>query len=85
MVMTETGTDYRYEHSKLRKEFIEMAERAANDIDSLRAQIRDIAPRAEAFNALQQVLDLMPKRSVGSAEDLAWMLRRRAEALKAEK
>lgn|GEM_PF-5483068 len=60
-----------------RSEAIEMMKRASAEIKALRAQIADLRPRADAYDRLAQVLDLLPTRNVGMAEDVAWMLDRR--------
>ena len=80
--MTEKDpTNWKYMHDKLRREMIEMAQRASEEIKSLRRANAVLGPRAEAFDAVQQVLDLMPKRSQGMGEDVAYRLDRRVEEL----
>ena len=74
-------TNHEYEAGKLRKELVDICNRAASEIDEERNAAARLAPRAEAFDAIQQVLDLMPKRSRGAKEDLAWRLRNRAREL----
>lgn len=64
-----------------RSEVIEMMKRASADIKALRAQIADLRPRADAYDRLAQVLDLLPTRNVGMAEDVAWLLDRRVAEL----
>lgn len=72
------------EARKLKREMAEMAERAAAEISDLRNSLTRIAPRAEAFDALQQVLGMMPRPSRGEGEDMAWRLKNRAAELRAE-
>ena len=64
------------------QEAIKMMERCAEEIASLRRHIEQLAPKAEAFDAITQILGLMPRRSVSGGEDLVWTLRRRIEELK---
>ncbi len=84
MPMTNEELNYRYERDALRKEMIEMAGRAASEIETLRAQIGRLAPKADAYDRLSQVLNLLPQPQQGYGEDVAHMLRRRAEKLQEE-
>jgi len=58
-----------------------MMKRASAEIKELRAQIADLRPRADAYDRLAQVLDLLPERSSGIAEDVARLLDRRVADL----
>jgi hypothetical protein len=72
--MTEKVTD---------KEFIDMAERASAEIKMLRRMNADIAPKADAYDHLTAVIRLLPQRSQGFSEDLAWALDKRVSELTA--
>lgn len=61
-----------------------MAERAAAEIESLRAHIDRIQPAADAYGAICSILDLLPKPNIGYGEDLARRLRVQAEELRAQ-
>lgn len=65
-------------------EAIEMMRRASSEIKDLRRQIEHLAPKAAAYDNLAVVLGLLPRPSVGMAEDVAWRLDKRVEELKAE-
>ncbi|GGH36252.1 hypothetical protein SAMN05444007_108241 [Cribrihabitans marinus] len=67
-----------------KQEAVEMMERASSEIKNLRAQVAELRPRAEAFDAVQNVLGLTCSKSLGYTEDWAWMLDKRAAELKAE-
>lgn len=59
-------------------EQVEMLRRASNEIKHLRSQIDRLAPKADAYDKLSQVLGFFPQRGGGMGEDVAWMLDRRA-------
>lgn len=63
------------------REAIEMMERSIEEIRSLRNVIASLRPRAEAYDAICTILDLLPKRSIGMGEDLIWRLQKRIEEL----
>ena len=62
-------------------EAIEMMTRCSTEIRNLRARIEAILPKAQAWDQLCKVLNLLPERSMGSEPDLAWMLERRIKEL----
>lgn len=62
-------------------EAIEMMKRCQSEIRNMRAQIDSLIPKAQAWDALCVVLDLLPRRSIGGEPDLAWMLQKRIEEL----
>ena len=64
------------------REAIEMMERASNEIKDLRRTIERLAPKAEAWDRLGQVLNLLPKSGRGESEDVAWMLDHRVLTVK---
>lgn len=66
------------------KEAIQMMERASQEIKSLRRTIDQLAPKADAYDAIRQLQDLMPRRSQGMGEDVAYLLDRRIMELTAK-
>lgn len=64
------------------QEAIEMMRRASSEIKDLRARISTLAPKAEAYDNMAALIDLLPKRSQGMSEDVAWKLDKRIEELK---
>jgi hypothetical protein len=67
------------------QEAVEMMVRCRNEIRSQRATIEQLMPKAQAWDQLCKVLNLLPQPSQGYGEDLAWRLDKRIEELKAEK
>jgi hypothetical protein len=63
------------------KEAIEMMQRCIHDIRDLRRQIEVLAPKAEAYDALRDVIRFLPKPSVGYGEDITWTLQKRIQEL----
>lgn len=64
------------------REAIEMMSRCKAEIQSLRAQIERLRPKAEAYDNLAIVLSLLPRQSMGMGEDLVWVLDKRMRELK---
>lgn len=64
------------------KEAIEMMQRCSSEIKELRATIDRLAPKAHAYDQLSVVLGLLPQKSQGYGEDLAWTLDKRIGELK---
>ncbi|MGU3656798.1 hypothetical protein [Methylobacterium fujisawaense] len=62
---------------------IQMMQRCREELLTQRRRIEALAPKAEAYDALCAVLDLLPKRSVGMTEDLTWRLELEIGAAKA--
>lgn len=63
------------------KEAIEMMQRCRHELISLRRQIEQLAPKAEAYDNIATVLRLLPRPSVGMSEDLVWTLEKRIREL----
>lgn len=63
------------------QEALEMMARCREEILSLRRTIDVLAPKAEAYDHLTKVLNLLPERSQGVGIDLAWSLQKRIEEL----
>jgi len=67
-------------------EALQMMHRCLREIESLRAQIDRLTPKAEAYENLQAIIRLMPRGgSVVASEDLVWALRKRIESMGAER
>lgn len=65
-------------------EAIQMMTRASDEIKTLRRTIDQLAPKADAYDAIRQIQDLMPRRSQGMSEDVAWLLDKRIRELQNE-
>lgn len=63
------------------KEAIEMMQRSMHEIQDLRARVATLAPKADAYDKLAIVLELLPKPSVGYGEDLVWRFQKRIKEL----
>jgi hypothetical protein len=63
-------------------EAMQMMRRASDEIKGLRATIERLQPKAEAYDSLRAVLDLLPRPSRGYGEDVAFLLDRRIEEIK---
>jgi hypothetical protein len=56
------------------KDAIDMMRLCADEIRMLRAEIDRLAPKANAYDTLCQVLGLLPRPSQGYGPDLIWRL-----------
>ena len=56
------------------KQAIQMMQRCAEEIRQLRRINAELAPKAEAYDSIRQVLNLLPQPSQGYGEDLVWRL-----------
>ena len=65
------------------KKAIQMMERCAEEIRTLRRINAELAPKADAYDALRQVLNLLPQPSQGYGEDLVWRLEKDIADIKA--
>jgi len=63
------------------REAIEMMNRCKQEIQSLRAAIKALEPKADAYDKLAIVLGLLPRPSIGMGEDLVWVLDKRIREL----
>lgn len=63
------------------QEATQMMKRASGEIKSLRAQIATLAPKADAYDSLRAIIGLLPQRSQGYGEDVAWMLDKRIDEI----
>lgn len=66
------------------KEAIDMMRRCASDIRQLRAERDGLAPLAEAYGVIKDIVGMAPiRRSMGASEDLVWTLEKRIRELEA--
>lgn len=65
------------------QDIIDMATRAAEEIEMLRRKIDRLEPAAEAYHAICAILRLLPVPAQGYGEDVAYRLRKQAEELRA--
>lgn len=63
------------------KEAVQMMRRASDEIKTLRRTIEQLAPKADAYDAIRQMQDMMPRRSQGFGEDVAYLLDRRIKEI----
>lgn len=70
-------------NSEAIKEAIEVVNRCRFEIINLRQQISILLPKAEAYDNLVSIIQLLPKPSVVTmGEDLVWMMDKRIKELK---
>lgn len=65
------------------QEAMEMMRRCKDEILTLRGEVSRLRPRAEAYDNIGRILDLLPQRSVVMGEDLVWRLDKRLRELEA--
>lgn len=63
------------------QEAIQMMNRSIHEIEELRRRIDVLAPKADAYDKLSIVLDLLPKPSMGYGQDLVYILKNRIKEL----
>lgn len=73
-----------YEHRKLKQEFAEMAERAAQELNSHRQLINQLQPMARGFEMIDQILRMGQQGNMGYTSDFASRLDTRAQELRDE-
>ena len=66
------------------KDAIQMMQRCAEEIRQLRRINAELAPKADAYDSLRTVLNLIPQPSQGYGEDLVWKLEKEIEALRSQ-
>lgn len=59
------------------QEQLQMMRRAEQEIVDQRRRNAELAPKAEAYDTIRQILDMCPQRSAGMGEDVAWRLGKR--------
>lgn len=62
-------------------EAIQMMNRCKNEILTLRATIKHLQPKADAYDNISAILRLLPPPSVGMGEDVVWTLDQRIREL----
>ncbi len=67
-----------------KRKIIQTMQRCVDEIKMLRRANNELAPKAEAFDALQQVLDLLPRRERCVVEDMVWNLEQDIKTLETE-
>lgn len=65
-------------------EYVQMMRRCSTEITDLRARIATLEPKADAYEKLSIVLNLLPRQSISMSEDLVWRLNRRIKELEQE-
>lgn len=65
------------------KEALQMMNRCKDEIKTLRAQLSVLQPKAEAYDRMCHILDMMPRNSrlLGGTEDVVWIIERESEKL----
>jgi len=63
------------------QEAVEMMRRAAGEIRHQRGIIETLSPKAEAYDTIRKILNLIPGQGGYTTEDLAYTLDRRAKEL----
>lgn len=63
---------------------IQMMQRCVEEIRTLRQVNAELAPKADAYDSLRQVLNLLPQPSQGYGEDLVWRLQKQIAELESE-
>jgi hypothetical protein len=60
-----------------KQEFIEMMNRCKHEILDLRRTISVLRPKAEAYDMVLKILNLLPRSGEGMSEDVVWILDKR--------
>ena len=63
------------------REATDMMRRCVSDLKALRAERDQLAPAAEAYNVIRDIVGMAPKRSQVYGEDLVWTLEKRIREL----
>lgn len=61
-----------------------MLRRCKSEIQMLRRQITETAPKAEAYDMLQTVLGLLPQKTQGGCEDILWIIDKEVQKIEQE-
>jgi len=62
-------------------EQVEMMKRCVYEFKALRRQVEIYKPKAEAYDLLTAIVNLLPKRSEGQSEDIVWMLEKKIDEI----
>lgn len=63
------------------KDVIQMIDRVCDEITTLRQRVAVLEPKAHAYDAITDILGLLPRPSQGYGEDIIWRLRKEQEQL----
>jgi hypothetical protein len=63
------------------KEAIEMMQRCISEIETQRMVVSRLAPQAEAYEVIRDIVRMGPKQSQGYGEDLVWRLKKKIAEL----
>lgn len=63
------------------KEAIQMMQRCIMEMETQRATISRLQPKADAYDNMAVILQLLPQPSQGYGEDLVWQLKKAIEEL----
>lgn len=55
---------------------VQMMQRCKEEILSMRRRINELEPKADAYDMMRKVLNLLPQPSQGMSEDIVWRLER---------
>lgn len=66
------------------RDALQMLDRVQGEIQALRHQVAELAPKAEAYDALRVVLGLIPQPSQGYGEDILWVIKQGRTKLEQE-
>lgn len=58
------------------KDTAEMIQRCIEEITGLQNRLAALAPRADAYEAITKILNLLPQPSQGYGVDIVWQLRK---------
>lgn len=64
------------------KDIVDMAQRSIDEITVLRAEVTYLAPKAAAYDAIVQILGLLPRASRGASEDVVWRLKEQVRQIR---
>lgn len=60
---------------------IDMVQRCIEEISMLRAANAELAPKAEAYDTIRSILNLLPRPATGYGEDIVWRLKKQIAEL----
>ncbi|HKY80626.1 MAG TPA: hypothetical protein VJM09_04055 [Sphingobium sp.] len=63
------------------KDTIDMIQHCIEEIETLRREIDQLRPKAEAYGAITAILGLLPQTARGYGADIVWRLRKQIEEL----
>lgn len=63
------------------QEAIEMMQRCVHELEDNRRLVARLAPNAEAYEVIRDIIRMVPKPSQGYGEDLVWRLKKKIDEL----